>query len=331
LRSNNSFWQSGFTLVQVLIAVAIMGVLATVGTQLITNLLQSQKYVTSRSQLELTIQSMLTIVKNSESCAAAFLGQPLTPGGVVDVKITRPNGKSYEAGMELSPGLSIDKITLEDSGLPTVDVSFKDPVSGANLPMKRYQANLNISFKGSVTDNTLIVPPPRKVLISVIADPANLNKIATCVGGEVSAQNVCEEAGGIYDPTKPPNARCNLVPSICAGMGISYVAASNSCGCPSGYALVSGVDGLVHCTSLADSVTSAMATLQGCLVGGAYATGTGSQVFNNPITGLASCPSGFTATVMGNFNYTESTNCGKGGCTVTSFSTQQYLCLKCSF
>jgi hypothetical protein len=324
----------GFSVLEVMVAIGLAGVLIFLVIKGIDLARNQTKTITGRTQLNLQMGDIFNTVQKDNTCKIALGGQIFLPGGTVNnVRLAQPGGvtTSYiEPGSVIGGGLAVDKLTLTDTKVPAVPMKYETS-PGIFLDVLRYSATLTLELKKSDNDAMLGgLPIPRSLNVVVLQNPTN-NQIVAC-NSDLSTAEACMEAGGVYNSALPADRRCNLVPVICARMGVQYNPTSNSCSCPADHMMLGKSDGTFGCANFAEILKQNLPPLGGCLSGGGYGVGNGGQYqYVNPITGGYSCPSGFTSMVMGQMQYQEVAGCGKYGCVYNTYTTNQHSCVKCQF
>jgi prepilin-type N-terminal cleavage/methylation domain-containing protein len=236
---------TGFSLVEVLAAMAVLGVLSTVIMKLMDNANKSAKTIEAKdeiSQLQREISDLLTNPNNCE----ATLGQrtvgssvPLVyhmVNGVPAVKITPSTAASTKATVQSIEVKSIDMNGDGSQAMGTLDVYFQKPGNalGGREIKKEIKFNANLCAKNLISgvDNPAILTQcsgsGRKLIqgpyiwnstkwaVCQDCNSAASNPIMTCqsTGGGVDVGNIsqlsCVSLGGTFDE---PTSQC-LFPDV---------------------------------------------------------------------------------------------------------------------
>jgi type II secretory pathway pseudopilin PulG len=206
----------GFTLIQMLIGIALLGVMSMASLSLFTGMMKQAKSSESTAEFSKMHDDISTIVRNSDLCTAALKG--ITVGqSASEVRFNLPgSNRSIEAGKGYGANWNLQSVSL--SGVV--------PVAGAAPNMRQGLLTLNAFKQSDATatkrdefyiyftldasnqiDSCLSSTDPEIVK----ANCASLGGTSTgtnCTLPPVSAVNNCNALGGTYDNTKTP--KCQL-------------------------------------------------------------------------------------------------------------------------
>lgn len=295
---------NGFSLIEVLIALGVMSLAALAGSQLIMNLLASQKAIAIDSRMQDILNESKMAFKNPTVCSANianFSSKNLSSSNMGTLKITVDkwtlNGAEFLKNNSPIPGASADtKVSLSIEKFEQIATDEykafaifnfdRGNVPGGNLRTRQLPMNL-LTTSGVITSCSF-----SSIEMLSQHDLDNLkSEICTSFGGTFdtvnqkcssaapSKQAVCTSLGGTYNTT---TEKCSLSSTI-AGQ----IAAIG--GCSPGF-VATGVDasGKVTCTHQASATTTV--NLSGG--GGSSTSITSISSSSSTATAPKNCPGG---------------------------------------
>ena len=187
----------GFTLVEVLVASAILGTIAFVTSSLVVNVARVQKEIDDHSIAIEFANQFTQHFKVGTGCEGLVNSALLTSSQPIEVKTFRGFGanntdKTVKAGFEVSPGqVAVSGLTIRRKpGIPPAVTE----VSGQNYSLVVAEINLDLS--------SIVGGQNRPFKSHTIEFPAlvnSLNQLAFC-RGEASLNESCATLGGQVDP-----------------------------------------------------------------------------------------------------------------------------------
>lgn len=286
--------KNGFSLIEVLVACAIMAVGAVAMGSLMTHFFQFKKYLEVSSQYNQFLNEVEFMIQNSDKCADSFATIPgivrkFEPG---TTPYTDPNGQSYLKpfqdvkftinGMEYDASGGVDPymylnpssgVTIRNAQLASLNI----PPVPTTLPDGNPGSKYSVMFRveGRLDSNQVKGPSlkPRDYNMTLVVRNSNM-RIEGC-NSQVGPAEACTELGGTYDPlATDPTKKCDL--------------------------------------------TSAFG---GCITGGGFSTINGSCGEVNPATGGCTCPTDFEPNESADF-------AGGGG--KSTDQVKIYACVRCN-
>ena len=203
--TNRQQKKSGFGLMEALMALSIAAVVAYLLSTTLSNSMKSQKAVETRADTNLLVDSLMSILQNTTTCDVALQGQTIVVGGTnPGVQMKMPDGGVVKQGYAIRPGVTVSSLSIVDTGAAAVPVKLLSSGTTYN------RHTVKVSVQASVDPNLDIsgpkVLPPKSLTVNVLVDPAT--KIIARCNQEISVAQVCQDAGGDYDETRPPAKRC---------------------------------------------------------------------------------------------------------------------------
>ncbi|MCM2279235.1 MAG: hypothetical protein NDJ89_14255 [Oligoflexia bacterium] len=203
----------GFSLVQVLIGMGLLGVLGLLFAQITTQSLKGQSAVRGSSELNHLVDQVTLVLQNPTVCSSNLTAANLSsvsfdsssgalPGQVITInRITLPSGSVIaEPGMKISSGLVLMKLELR---------GFQELSAGTHyLAMVRLEAKRE---QNSAIGSPILTRDVPLTLATHIVSGTTA-QIDQCGSGGTLAKLLCESTmGGVYDPAPPPGApSCRL-------------------------------------------------------------------------------------------------------------------------
>lgn len=297
-----SYGRRGFTLAEILVAVAIMGVVVAGVTSAIVALFQNQAGLVDKNEANEFVASFSRYLQTESLCSVAFNGMNFPAGNTTGVELVLPNYNGMgvmmppaasgataptirlEKGVMITPRVRISKLIIRDKGTAPIPVTS---ISGT--PAFQHVAQVEIETEqktqSSSRPDSWTKMRPRFVEFPVVVGASgtpDAGRIRACqVDGEL--ENACTLIGGVYNPT------------------------TRQC------------EGDTQCQLMGTYFTSRCSpSYSGCEPGK-----------TNQITGGYSCPAEAVASNTGRLRQTFRVSCGKK-CTRTITHTMNfYVCLKC--
>lgn len=217
----------GFTIVEVLIAVAILGLVAVGASTVMTDIFKTQSLIVDRDEANEFAASLSRFLNGDSSCSSA-LDNTLFPVDVAaasqsetgtPIKITGYSGygvaasSNLEVGTQVGRRLRIKVIDMKNKGVPPQDV-----VSGA-ATFKRYVAQIRLQFEQN-SEGSWKALPPRFYEIPVLVDAAGAIKRCQV---DLMIDDACRAIGSQYDAasgTCLPTTQCQMkgtfVSAVCS-------------------------------------------------------------------------------------------------------------------
>lgn len=188
LLSESKTSENGFSLVQVLVATAVIGITSLGIATMITNMQKSMALVEAKQDVIILVDEIRQVVSVPELCSRAVgvdqkFSLDAAQGLGLTFKMTLPNGLSISEGSVLNEyGLRVDEL-IADNAVPMGNSSGND----------RYL----VSLKGRFTTTRVQNPPAQSrrniASVIVVVDPAG--KVIECHGPEVPATHVVGSGG----------------------------------------------------------------------------------------------------------------------------------------
>lgn len=212
-------------MVEVLIVVAIVGVISLVFSTLTVNQIRAAKAVTQRLEMNDLKQTLMTAISNTANCSCLL--NPVT--NLTDAAGLRFNASQINIAA-VPPVLGSMPLTSINSACDTVSGAPILPIVSVNSPLQGSTSGLRVSsisvgnirpfnpalnqFIGSYQvdfdpETTIGSVAPVTAQVSFVASgTAGMVTVASCVGGSgtpLTEQSVCENVlGFVYDSTRNP-------------------------------------------------------------------------------------------------------------------------------
>ena len=291
-RKFNRFKESGFTLVEILIALGVMGI-SMVAVGVVYSLINKSKINISEKVAATEFTSSLSKHLSSRlGCMASMVGQAMP--GAVATPMTINNYTGYGApgsgvissGTKLSNNLQLTSMTIKDKGVPPTDtlintVTYRRIIAQIKLVLNVKVENNNFPIEKYIEFPVLTKVSPASGTVDVCGLDASTSEICTAIGGTFSPPNICTPS------------------SVCRFMGMAYGCWKYT-SCP----------GVSYPSAQRFTLTSQAAS-------------------TTPPPSV--CSKGGVPTSTGQNNYTYvGPPCGKSGCTTYSNIAYFYICLQCT-
>lgn len=291
IKPKNLNKNKGFTLVEALVSMAILGIVLVSMGSLVTNLYKSQNQVSTKNEASEFVSSVSKYLLSKQGCDQGLVGVAIPTA--IDAAFTLVGYSGYGAttgsiasGFKVSPRLTVSSLQIKDKGVaPYIIVK-----NGLN-----YQRTIaQIKFKFSVSNGSSSVElQERYVEVPILQKLAPASGTIDACLAELTIEDACVAAGGIF--TAP--STCTMA-SACEFKGTAFGCWPYNT-CPS----ASYPTATQYTIATAADITSPPASI---------------------------CPLGGTPTSTGFLNYTYSAPpCGKA-CTTYSNVAYFYMCLKCN-
>lgn len=292
----------GFTLAEILVAVAIMGVVVAGMTSAIVSLFQNQAGLADKNEANEFVAAFSRYLQTETSCSIALKGIQFPVGNTtgIDLVIKNYNGAGImipgaangtkaqtidlEQGSMIAPRVRISKLIIRDKGVPPIPVAF------ASEPANQYIAQVEIEIEqrtqSTSKPNSWTKMRPRFIEFPVVIGASgapDVGRVRACqVDGEL--ENACTLIGGVYDPKTKQctgDTQCQL-------MGTYYTST-----CSPSYS--------------------------GCEPGEP-----------NQMTGSFSCPTGSVASKSGRLVQSFRVRSGKKGSITVRNTMEFFVCMQCN-
>ncbi len=207
-------YEFGYSLIEVLIAASLLGVVALVGGTMISKFTSQQSNLTSRDESGEFVAALARWLPTKEGCEAAFLGKnfPLnseanfTIDGYKGYGMSEQlnSGPTIKENFRVSPKLKVNKLILRDKKIaPSVQwfdqKKYRKVVAQVELAMDSIDGESKNSMRS------------RFIEIPVYLHETN-NTIEKC-SGEVSLADMCSALGATFDEDTggcKPLVNCSL-------------------------------------------------------------------------------------------------------------------------
>lgn len=248
-------WRGGFSLVEVLVAAAILSTLALVITSMMSNASKAQKNLNETQAVQEVANTISLILTKSDSCSAAFVDPP----NENQFKVSKQNSPASLQGLNIpvgtsgsslislgnpiksAPSLKVESISLANLGrLKTSDGNDAQQVRqetiGGNLKTVKYNlyaAELKVIFKkdlnaGAATQS-MGSPVFERVFSMTLGFRDEDQKLAIC-NQETSVAQLCQSVfGGVFrDNSNVP--KCHIPKVISEGSNGFEILVGNQTG-----------------------------------------------------------------------------------------------------
>jgi len=223
--------ESGMSLIEILVAVAILGVISAALSSTITSMLMAQKSIEARQNVSTLINDVQTLTSNGSTCMSLFGAGLVTfdynlsrsTGSPVQIRL---NNESLSANTtSTSYDLQISRLVLTNGTLAGLDAL------GRNV----YKAQLVGEFKppaGLVKMGGLSDFKPRSLSIGFFTVNGS-NQIVSCSDksplDQTGTTELCQTLGGTYDPTSKKCGSLVATMDICNATGQTYNPTTGKC------------------------------------------------------------------------------------------------------
>lgn len=281
----------GFTAAEILVGLAIMGVLSIGVGALVRTVMTHQRTIVSKDEVNSFVSSFTTWVTTDAGCMAGLAGKRFPGSSPEELAVTGYEGygmselmspdKTIKTGFKITPQLTLSKLTWWDKGVAPATVmmgpdTFERRVAQVQMEFAMTIGDMNPSERVRIFEVPLYIDPPSRP-----------GKVVRKCFTEMTADNVCAALGNQVDPVTG-----NCRPQTNCAMAGTYKTLECS---PSEY---------------------------GC----ENASG---EPLENPVTSRQTCPMGAVATQTGVFQYTHDVSCGKK-CTLSVHNTMKFfVCMAC--
>lgn len=182
--------QKGFSLPEILVAVAIMGGITVVTMKMVENQKGNEAYIKGRADIQAVISNMKALVSDPENCRSALAGQALSSSGssisVIQIPLKGSGGfQEIIRANTKYPGFQTDTITLIQ---PT-----GSPANLANLEIKFRMKNLSMNLWGGEGDVNFHGDRMVTEIIPLIVTKNTSNQVTDCGPVVSEANNLAKE------------------------------------------------------------------------------------------------------------------------------------------
>jgi hypothetical protein len=235
--SKHSQNKQGFSIVGVLIAAGLMGFLAMLFSQMMTDSLKAKNYLSGAVELENLKSSLMRIIIDPTKCGTAWFDQGGNPARFPVPNANRPARVDYAGsqllsiGNPIAPGLILDDIRITQTASaahPSVPGQTTRSVSLV-LVASRDQ---KVSIGANKTES-------QPITFDFITDNNNSDQIVGCnaagTGGGTTQtpQQICTALGGTWNSTPAPG-NCSFGPpanaqTACENLGFFWNGTTLQC------------------------------------------------------------------------------------------------------
>ncbi|MCM2324097.1 MAG: prepilin-type N-terminal cleavage/methylation domain-containing protein [Oligoflexia bacterium] len=219
--------KKGFSLVELLVVVGLLGIVALGTASLLTHNMNAQRGISLKSEVQTTAGQVRLMMATSAGCKKVFsVGTPNAPDFSISAlpTTTLPSAVEFDLGSittdtlgaTLSPGTAV----VPGLALDTIKLIVKPPVQA-----DEYLASLKLTFKRTGAGiGAPILTETIPLYFRVGPDPANpttKKEILDCweKPAMIEPKSVCTDLGGVWlEATQPgrqmPSPRCNMTQDI---------------------------------------------------------------------------------------------------------------------
>jgi prepilin-type N-terminal cleavage/methylation domain-containing protein len=205
-------FQKGFTLVEVMVSVGILGILGGVSSYLVANMYETQRYYMGLQEYNDLYRITQVFLTNNSKCPLVLRDATGLPNTIVFTGVNAnvdglysPNGPIVKSNTVVGGGrLAIGNIYISEVIAGSSQSNqWALNSAGVKTYYNTYLININIPAK-IVSSNKSMQLSLKPLPIKIYVNPSNGNKIEACAA-QVAESSTCASFGGVYDST---SAKC---------------------------------------------------------------------------------------------------------------------------